>query len=69
MKTNIQIEILNLKVSRQGFYSFDWLATVNKKRKKGSYDSSYSGQSASAIRGKLIRGYAIQLAIQDLFGF
>lgn len=69
MKEKIEIEIMNLKVSKQGFYSFDWFATVTGKKKKGRYDSSYSGQSASAIRGKLQRGYAIQLALQDLFGF
>lgn len=69
MKTKIEIEIDNLKVSKQGFYSFDWYAKVDGKKKKGSYDSSYSGQSASAIRGTLKRGYAVQLAVEQLFGF
>lgn len=69
MEAKIEIKIKNLKVSNQMFYSFDWYATVNGKKKKGSYNSSYSGQSANTIRGKLKRGYAVQLALQDLFGF
>lgn len=69
MKAKIEIEIDNLKVSKQGFYSFDWYATMNGKKKKGSYDSSYSGQSANTMRGKLQRGYAVQLGLQELLGF
>lgn len=66
MKAKIEIEIENLKVSKHGSYSFDWYATVNGKKKKGNYNSSYSGQSSSAIRGKLKRGYAIELAVEQL---
>lgn len=73
MKTKIEIEIENIRVTTDahntGYYYFDWQAVVNGKKKKGIYDSSYSGQSASAIRGKLKRGYAVELAVTQLFGF
>ena len=68
-KTKIEIEIQNIQVSKNGYYSFDWYANVDGKNKSGCYDSSYSNQSASAIRGKLKRGYAVELAIMQLFGF
>ena len=73
MKTKIEIEIKNIKVATDahstGYYYFDWVAKLNGKVKKGKYDSSYSGQSASTIRGKLKRGYAVGLAVTQLFGF
>lgn len=70
MKTVIEIEIKDIQVnSVSKYFCFSWSALVNGKKKEGSYDSSYSGQSASAIRGKLKRGYAVELAIIDLFGF
>lgn len=73
METKITIKIENIKVTTDahdmGYFYFDWSAIVDGKKKKGKYDSSYSSQSASAIRGKLKRGYAIQLAVQELFGF
>ena len=73
MKSKIEIEVENIKVTTDahntGYYSFDWYATVNGKKKKGKYDSSYSGQSASAIRGKLKRGYAVGITVTQIFGF
>lgn len=73
METTIKVRIENIRVTSDahntGYYYFDWFAVVNGKKKKGSYDSSYSSQSSSAIRGKLKRGYAIELAITQLFDF
>lgn len=73
MQTNIIIEIYNLRVTTDahntGHYSFDWSANIDGKFKRGGYRSSYSGQSSSSIRGKLKRGYSIQLAIQQFFGY
>lgn len=73
MKAKIEIEIGKIRVTTDahntGYFYFDWHATINGKKKKGSYDSSYSSQSASSIRGKLKRGFAVQLAVNDLFGF
>lgn len=73
MTTKIEIKIDNIKVTTDahntGYFYFDWSAKVNGKKKSGKYDSSYSSQSASAIRGKLKRGYAVELAVTQLFGF
>lgn len=72
MKTKIEIEIKNISVTSGtygGYYCFDWFAKVNGKNKKGHYDSSYSSQSSHAIRGKLKRGYAVEIAVTQIFGF
>ena len=73
MKTTIEIEIGKIKVTtdakNMGYYDYDWTANVNGKKKKGHISSSYSGQTSNAIRATLKRGYAVQLAIIDLFGF
>jgi hypothetical protein len=67
MKTNIVIEIANIRVFGGRYYSFDWKAKVNGVAHKGSYDSDYSNQSANTIRRKLKTGYATQIALQELF--
>jgi len=71
MKNKIEVSIKNIKVSKNtvngGYFSFDWVVSLNSKRRQGRYDSSYSGQSASAMRGKLKRWYAVQLAVENYF--
>ncbi len=68
MKNNLKINITVTKivVTKQGYYWVDWEARVDGKKKSGSKESSYSSQSASAIRGKLKRGYALEVALYDL---
>lgn len=69
METTLKIKIENIKVSIQGWYSFDWLIIKDNKKKKGNYDSSYSNQSANTMRRKLKNGFAVELAVSQFFGF
>lgn len=73
MKRIITVEVRNIRVekpeqgSSKGFYSFDYVFTYNRKRKRGKYDSSYSSQSPQSMRDKLKRGVAIEHVIQRYF--
>jgi len=69
METEIKIKITNIKVSKQGWYSFHWDTKVDGLNSEGDYDGSYSSQSVSTMRRKLQTGYAVELAIIDLMGF
>ena len=66
MKTIIEVEISNIKVD-EGYYSFDYIITVNgKKRKKESYDSDYeNGDTPKQWKKTLEKGEAVNRAMQD----
>ena len=67
MTTKIAIEVSNIKVSKQGWYRFDYKLTINGKTKKGQADGSYSSQTAEAFRKVLKRGWAATLVLQEHF--
>ncbi len=67
IKSTFKVEIYNLKVSKQGYYSFDYYLTVDGKRYDDSLGGSYSGRSREAFRKVLKRGWAAQLVLQKEF--
>lgn len=67
IKFNVSVEIENIHVKGDGYYSFDYTINLNGKIKKGSYDSDYSNQTASAFRKVLERGYAVRLVFEQYF--
>lgn len=67
-ETTIVVRIKNLKVDREGGYSFYWTAIVNgKKRKEEFYSSSHSwGKEYKKFRRILRKNWAAQIIIQSL---
>ena len=65
MNTTIRIAVSDLKVSKHGWYRFNYGPTINGKYREGSCDGSYSDQSSEAFRKVLKRGYAVLLVIQQ----
>ena len=66
METIIKVEISNIEVDER-YYSFDYVITVNgKKRKKEKYDSDYeNGDTPKQWKKYLEKGYAVECALQD----
>lgn len=66
MKTVIEVEISNVEVDSE-YYSFDYIITVNsKKRKKENYSNDYqNGCTPKEWKKELERGYAVECALQD----
>lgn len=61
----VRVEVRNISVSKEGWYSFDFWYRVNGKLKEyGNLDGSYSGRTSEAFREVLQRGWAIQLVLQ-----
>lgn len=68
MKTTYEIEIKDISVSKEGWYSFDFKLKVNGKLKEhGNLDGSYSSQTPEAFRKVLQRGWANQLVLQRYY--
>lgn len=69
LTTNIKVVITEIKVDPEGYYSIKYSAVVDGKKKKGSYDSDFDGQSAEEFKRVLLNGYALEQALSDLLGF
>lgn len=67
MKKNLklEIEISNIEVE-DGYYSFDYVYTLNGKKKKKSYDSGYEGWTEKEWKNELEKGEAVNIALQQI---
>lgn len=75
MKRTYIVEVKNIKVEKpdkgysKGGFSFDYKITTNGKEWKRwrTYNSSWSNQTKAHFEKVLRNGYAIEIALQQLF--
>lgn len=72
----IKVEVSGIEVEEtthykngkgSGWFKFDYTLTINGKKKKATYESSWSGQTQTRFRGVLRDGWAATLVVQNNF--
>ncbi len=65
LKTKIEIEVWDIEVTDDGYFSFDFSVKRDGTTKKGKYDSDYDSQSAKTWRKTLQDGAALDIVIEN----
>lgn len=65
LNTRIEIDVTDIVVD-DGYYSFNYTVIRDGKKKKGSYDSDYDGQTAKQFLKVLENWEAINIVLERL---
>ena len=63
-KIMIEVEVSNIKVTHDGYYSFAWKYSINGKRcDSGNYSNDFDGQTAEHFEKVLRDGHAYEIVL------
>ena len=66
MKKRIDIEVNDIKITEDGYYSFNWAYTIDKKKRTGHYSNDFDGQTAKHFKEVLESGYAFEIVLEQI---